>query len=520
MESLYIADDEKIIRDGLKYIVDWEALGYEICGESGTGDEALEDIVEKHPTIAMMDIKMPGMTGLEVIRRAREAGYMGRFIILSGYSNFEYAKEAMKYDVNYYLTKPIDEDELIKTVREINQKLEEEQNLARYNNVLKEKSKKEIVLDLVLERGDTDALNLEELGLSASKYQVIAYESFDQQASSLPYQFADLFQAANKGDELFEHFKYKNIDYLLLKGGLAIEKMKRFVSYYEDEPEKGSPLDTLFITCGQEVTSYMELPKSFDQARLLIERRFFCTEGQHVFNYEDLPAVQKNLQQLDKQLVNTYSGRLTGYLQAFNRRKVAEDLYELQEYLFHVDANIADVKIFLTDMYLQIKDSITHNYSTVSIPFDTNTEIIGFISTRNYLYEIIVYCSKAFEMVMMATGNSTRDSVMDDILYYIEHNYHSNLKLETIATLFGYNSSYLGKVFNKTTGESFNTYVDKVRINKALELLEKKELKVYEVSDSVGYRNVDYFHKKFRKYVGQSPAEYRKSKNIDDEDNT
>ena len=116
---------------------------------------------------------------------------------------------------------------------------------------------------------------------------------------------------------------------------------------------------------------------------------------------------------------------------------------------------------------------------------------------------------------MSCIGNSSRDSVMDDILYYIEHNYHTNLRLETISALFGYNSSYLGKIFNKTVGESFNTYADKVRIAKARELLVRRDLKVYEIAERVGYKNVDYFHKKFRKYVGQSPAEYRKALNVE-----
>ena len=87
-------------------------------------------------------------------------------------------------------------------------------------------------------------------------------------------------------------------------------------------------------------------------------------------------------------------------------------------------------------------------------------------------------------MIMSSIGNSSRESVLDDILHYINHNYASNITLENIAPLFGYNSSYLGKIFRKK--------------------------KVYAIAEKVGYRNVDYFHIKFKKYVGKSPAEYRK----------
>ena len=84
------------------------------------------------------------------------------------------------------------------------------------------------------------------------------------------------------------------------------------------------------------------------------------------------------------------------------------------------------------------------------------------------------------------------------------------MKLETIAPLFGYNSAYLGKILRKKSGMSFNEYIDSVRIKKSKELLADKQLRVYEVANRLGYKNVDYFHKKFKKYVGTSPAEYRK----------
>ena len=132
------------------------------------------------------------------------------------------------------------------------------------------------------------------------------------------------------------------------------------------------------------------------------------------------------------------------------------------------------------------------------------------MNKQHYLYEIIRYLSEQFEMIMNATGNPSRDTILDDVLFYIDHNYRNNIKLETIAPLFGYNNAYLGKIFNKTVGESFNSYVDHKRIEHSKELLKQNKWKVYEIAEQVGYKNVDYFHKKFKKYVGESPAEYRK----------
>ena len=162
---------------------------------------------------------------------------------------------------------------------------------------------------------------------------------------------------------------------------------------------------------------------------------------------------------------------------------------------------------------MQIKGELKRNYASLDLPFATNSSVIEFIGSRNYLYEIIGFLSNQFETIMDAMGNPSRDTILDDILYYIDHNFRDNIKLETIAPLFGYNSAYLGKIFTKAVGESFNSYVDHKRIDHSKQLLLENNLKVYEVAEQVGYKNVDYFHKKFMNYVGISPAEFRKEKN-------
>lgn len=144
------------------------------------------------------------------------------------------------------------------------------------------------------------------------------------------------------------------------------------------------------------------------------------------------------------------------------------------------------------------------------IPFPGNAEIIKSIEERYYLYEIILYLTEQFELVISSIGTSSRESVLDDILHYINHNYTNNITLENIAPLFGYNSSYLGKIFSKKMGQNFNSYVDQVRIEHSKELLLTTDLKVYTIAEKVGYRNVDYFHIKFKKNTGKSPAEFRR----------
>ena len=510
METVFIADDEANIREGLKFIIDWEELGFTICGEAGNGEDALRDILRLQPSLVLIDMRMPKLYGLEVIEQAKAQGYNGIFVILSGYSDFKYAQTAMKFGVKYYLTKPMDEEELEKVVVEVYDSIQAERQQVEDNEFFRRKSKKEILQDIIKDEVRYELLNLKELKLEAEVYQIVMYENFQIGEVELPYQFADMFMVADSGTHSFEHFMVKGKNVLLLKGNFAIEKFRRFLKHYESAPQKGSPLDTLFISYGSTVTDIKELKSSYEQAAALLGRRFFCEKGQHVLGFTDLPKEQEEKLSMDITQVEAYCTKLTDFLQTFNRRKVTETLKELEGYLYHADADISAVKLFMTDLYLQIKETMNHRYNAVTIPFDSNQDSIAFINEQHYLYEITDYLAEQFEEVMNSIGNSSRDSVLDDILYYIEHNYSANIKLEGIAALFGYNSSYLGKIFNKNVGESFNSYVDQVRIKHAIELLVENKHKVYEIAELVGYKNVDYFHKKFKKYVGESPAEYRK----------
>lgn len=516
MYQVLIVDDESLIRDGLKCIMDWEAAGFSICGEAANGEDALRLILSVRPDLVLMDIRMPKMHGLEVVKTAREHDYKGKFIILSGYSDFKYAQEAIRYGVDFYLTKPIDEDELSDSLQNIKQVLDNENRSQDNLEQLKRKARDVILHELLTDEKDTaDSLSpadIVDLELDADVYQVVIYENFNRIPGSVSYSFAELLKVTNRDEHTFNHLEEAQKNVILLKGTYALNRFSDFLEHYNGStpPQKGSPMDTLFLAYGRPVRTLSDVHLSYQDAYRLVTRRFFCVQGQHTLGYEELPDINQATQQLLPEKLSEYTDYLVGYLQTFNRKNVVETLCGLENYLYNVQNDIAEVKLFLTDLYLRIKEKINLVYNTLSIPFPTNSTVIGFIEKKYYMYEIILFLSEQFEMIMNATGNPSRNSVLDDILYYIDHNYQSNIKLETIAPLFGYNSAYLGKIFNKTVGESFNSYVDHMRIEHSKELLLENNLKVYEIAERVGYRNVDYFHKKFRKYVGESPAEFRK----------
>lgn len=518
METVLIADDEQNIREGLKCIVDWKALDFEICGEASNGEDALQAILEQNPSLVLLDIRMPKMYGTDIIRLAREKGYKGKFIILSGYSDFTYAQTAIRYGATYYLTKPIDEEELWQALEKIKATLSTERSKSENINLYKHKAKHVILHEIVTgtytpsEATSLSAEEWKEMNLHADVYQVVIYEKFSTNPIDASYSFADLLKITNKGNHTFEHFEEDGNEVILLKGSFALSKFQGFLDHYEkNPPQKDSPLDSLFLAYGRPVSGLDEIYLSYEEASTLCKRRFFCLQGQHTLGYQELPDVRSRNLQINTEKLSEYCTLLTDYLLAFNRNKVAETLFELEDYLYHVKDDISSVKLFLTDLYLRIKETVNHTYNNINIPFPTNSECIDKIDSCHYLYEIILFFSEQAEMVMNASGNPSRDSVLDDIIYYIDHNFQNNIKLESIAPLFGYNSAYLGKIFHKTVGENFNSYVDRRRIEQSKDLLKENQLKVYEIAEQVGYNNVDYFHKKFKKYVGVSPAEYRKS---------
>lgn len=510
MMKVFIADDESIILEGLKHIIDWPELGFSICGEANNGEDALNNILELNPDLVLLDIRMPKLQGTEIVQLAREHGFKGHFVILSGFSDFKYAQTAIRYGVEFYLTKPIDDEELYRAVNTVKENILKEHMHADTMNQFREKAKYTILRDVLLNTGDVSNINLGEINLSAAVYQVVIYENYNQDTFNLIYDFADLLKVTNQGNNSFEHIKIHEKDIILLKGAFSLSHFRDFLRHYDKSPQKSSPLDSLFIAYGREVGRVEDIHRSYEDALCLMNRRFFCEQNQHAIGYEQLPGFDDRVYEINARETNEYCKLLCSYIQSYNRRKIADTLFALEKNLYYAKTDISNIKLFLTDIYLQIKENINHIYSTVDIPFPTNSWVINLIDGKYYLYEIIFFFSVQFEMIINAIGNFSRESVLDDIVYYINHNYRDNIKLETIAPLFGYNSSYLGKIFNKKVGESFNSYIDHVRINHSKELLLQKNLKVYEISELVGYKNVDYFHKKFKKYLGESPAEFRK----------
>ena len=172
MYKILVADDEAIIREGIKCLFDYESIGFTICGESSNGDETYEKIMNLQPDVVLLDIRMPGMSGLEVAKRARENGFTGKIIIISSYTDFKYAQEAIRYGVQNYVTKPIDEEELEKVLVEFKETFDKERVATNTSQHYRQKAHDSIVKDILLGEAELTNVNLSDMNFIADVYRL------------------------------------------------------------------------------------------------------------------------------------------------------------------------------------------------------------------------------------------------------------------------------------------------------------------------------------------------------------
>ncbi len=179
MYHVLIAESEPSMRESLKRLPDWSSMGYMITDEAANGEQALQKILSQSPDVTLLDLRMPGLTGLEVMRRAREAGFKGKIVILSNYSDFQYAREAMRCGVQYYLTKPVNREELSETLNMLCRQLDAERAIAAAAGYYRLKAREVIIQEIVLGKASPPDRSLSDLHLETDVYQIVICQPYN-----------------------------------------------------------------------------------------------------------------------------------------------------------------------------------------------------------------------------------------------------------------------------------------------------------------------------------------------------
>ncbi|MEJ3720224.1 response regulator transcription factor [Paenibacillus polymyxa] len=537
MYKAMIVDDEPAIREGLSSIIDWGDCGFRIVDTAENGREALEKFGEHRPELVIVDIRMPGMSGLEVIQSIRQMnGEPFHFLILSGYADFNYARQAMGFGVDGYLLKPVDEEEMTLELKRVRQSIENEKGDGKWGSPSShERDWIEALLFPVhsehprdnvepSHRASKQADHQSGAGkhgqqpalpaLDWSSYQVILLDlripDWDRQARQLAakQRLAELCRDQDRGI-VFEAGIYTG---LLLPAMLKTEQdAVQLLAAWRQELKPW--VNEIYGAAGAPVDILSDIPRSFEQALRLLERTFLF-RAERIMLPEDLHEWETVHAEMDEASDRAsddpmrYAEKLYYALDMANGKAATRVIKDMEIQFPQIYRTESAIKAAFAQTFTLALNKYAAGQEHSRTVLEEHSNLITNVYAYSTLGELVDHSLEHVLQWIGQTDTGGKEIIMKQMIDFIHGHYDENLRLELLADMFNYNSGYLGKLFKSHTGEAFNAYLDKVRIERARELL-AQGIKVHQVAGRVGYANADYFHSKFKKYVGMSPSSYR-----------
>ncbi len=490
MYKLYLLDDEPFILEGLKYIIDWEEYGFDVVGTSSNGEDGFNFIKNEDVDLIITDIMMPKMTGLELISNLKKINHNAKFIVLSAFQEFQYAKEAISMGAENYLTKPIDEDELIQTIEEVKKKIEK----IKLEKVDTKIFKNDLILKLICNKnndGVLDRLRLEGINFNYKNLCVVILE------------FAEDGNINNHILNYIDNLYYEYCVNLQNQILIIMDKESINKDTLRNLKDDLSSItnEKIYISRGKYVDSIDNLNCSYQSAKDIHEYKLVYPNISWIREYKEKSYNLENIDYIDfdnlkKLLLNKDNKESLNYIESiFSKLKKDENLTVKQiktksiEVFLNVYNYFNDSKIIKgLDLYLE---KVINSVNLDQIQLELNNMI------------------KHRQSKLEETDDSISPIILK-LLRNIEENYSKDLNLKEISETYNINSIYLGQLFQKETGILFSDYLNNFRVNKAKNLLVETSLKAAEIGELVGYANKNYFYRKFKDIVGITPSEWRK----------
>ena len=499
MYTVFIVDDEPLIREGLRKLVDWEALGYSVIGDTASAEEALEPIIALKPDLLITDVKLPGVSGINMIHTLRQRGFQGEIFVISGYEDFSYAKGAIRHGVKSYLIKPIDERELIGELYALKKVLAEKH--AESNNASDVSASHQWFEFLHRQKDLPSTLCSKVIAkLTADNcFYIILLTVADNEKSALfETHMTDLISSLDPHRFLL---LYKSISQAVILSTQPYNYLKSSLNNIINlSRQKNFELNCIV---GDPVCNIADLPESFASAQGLWNRRFLFSNDNHIWfneSMDEVGAFDANASILaDKTL----------QLLLCNSKEALSEL--LTCWKNHFIANRSDeivVKIAFSNFMQQMLVNLASRYPELDSELTDFQSMVQYVYLSGNIHELTSYIQDRLFAISNVLSSSLPDAPMLRALDYIEHHYMDKLTVESIAQALHYNSAYFGRKFKSYVGESFQTYLEKLRLEKAKRLL-VEGYKIYKVSALVGFSSVDYFTVKFRQYTSITPSQYR-----------
>ncbi len=537
MSSLYkvlFVDDEGLTREEVSKNVPWKSLGYELIGSCQNGKEALE-VIGSHPIdLVLTDICMPYMDGMDLSKALHEKYPKTKIIILSGYDEFEYAKRALKYNVEEYILKPVTALELGETLRKLKGTLDKEREADRVfgkMNTAYRKSKMLLYSNAMQncivgnKTEEESRKELKELGIELmSTYYRVAVLQLDLYAKDKVLEEKEkresalmAFVAYNISQEVVKAYEAgyvcqgKDLRTLLL---LCTNRKKEFdkrvldiCSKIVNELKETMNLDAT-IGLGSYVQEVKDIYHSYEEAEHATEFRYISGSRQVIEIGMEKTGSGEN--KALEQCIESY----ILHMKAGEFEKTAKDIDKMKEEIWKTPIEKDRIFLYFRQMMDKIGELLKGADLKDASIYQKQYEVLKNMMKDTTLEESLERLKgygKEVEESLEGQKNTRGKRYAVLALNFIEKNYgDSSLNLATVCSYLNISTSRFSSIFKNTTGKTFMEVLIQTRMEKAKELLSNTDMKNYEIAEKVGFSDPHYFSISFKKIIGKTPTEFAK----------
>lgn len=515
-----LVDDEVFTRRGLLKLIDWEACGFQIVDEADNGEDALGLIERLQPDVVITDIRMPVLDGLELIRHVVSKDIVKPyFIIVSGYDDFNYAQQAVRYGVHDFILKPIDETEFSHALVRLSERLKSDREARLREERLLSGA---LMESLIIGEADEALLHEWEQRLKLQPESRLFYvfvERNDYQRVSAANgnddgraEFKDRVEAAllaiSNGEQPFYLHEHRNRIGIIVPGSIlhSFQGCQRGFARRIQQSLADSGHERIFVYFGQPVLQLSHIQEAYETAKESLLYKYIYDESgiviheeasQHGLHYIGLEEglYEQFLEQIEELHFEKLEVTIRLLFESFR-----EKLYAPEAVKTAINQCVLGVVRVLGSM--DGDQSRLSSLEPMTEWHDRNLSLQGLKRL------FTAFAIESADYIAQLRKEQHKGGIQK-IRAYIEAHYHENISLKGIAGKFYMNPVYLGQLFKKAYGMYFNDFLLQLRVNEAKRLLRQTDLRIYEVAERVGFGNPDYFVTQFEKLERMTPSEYR-----------
>ena len=537
MVKVFLVEDEIVIRDGIKNSIQWEKEGFEFVGEAGDGELAYPMILKEQPDILITDIKMPFMDGLELSRLVKQELPDIKILILSGYDEFEYAKEAIRTGVAEYLLKPVSSIKLLEVLHGVTstivQERQEKELLRKYEADMLEN--REYQKDEFLNRILTQSLSVTEIlaqakalsmDLSAQLYNTILLEAAGISSAEETGEqggggnmFTEIESVLEEQNGLYT-FRRSAESWLILclaEDSLQMDQKVQLVEACIRSVLDHCPVRTeYFGAIGRPVSRIRELKESVAAAERVFACRYLKGWNQ-IVGSEDISENNSENSELNVgslEIAKLDRKILEGFLKTGLRGQASSFMDEYFASLGEKNIQSLLFRQYVTmDAYLTavgVLESIGYNSDEFVTRCGDFKDMESVFQTVEHTKKYLIHLIETTIDFREAVSKGTNGSLLKAARSYIEQNFdNEDISLNTVASTVNLSPNYFSTVFSQEMGMTFIEYLTRVRMEKAKELLRSSSMKTAEIAYAVGYKDSHYFSYLFKKTQHCTPREFK-----------